>query len=81
MCVCVCVCAQNAEPWPRISNLIQRALPNIRKKANRPVIQQKEFITMMSEETYKGDVSVLEGLGDQLQAALRLLSDYCEVSE
>ena len=74
---------QRAPPQAALCNDIQRALPWIRAKVKRPIISRRELPELvargLSSWRRTFDKSVIESHADLLDAALRQMSDACEI--
>ena len=74
---------KRAPPQAALCNDIQRALPSIRAKVRHPIISRKELPELVAEERSSWwrpfDKNVIESHSDLLDAALRQMSDACEI--
>ena len=74
---------KRAPPQAALCNDIQRALPLIRAQVKRPIISRKELPELVAQGLSSWwrpfDKNVIESHSDLLDAALRQMSDACEI--
>ena len=74
---------KRAPPQAALCNDIQRALPAIRAQVQRPIISRKELPELVAQGLSSlwrpFDKNVIESHSDLLDAALRQMSDACEI--